>query len=101
VSVPIRCPVCRADNAAGPACRRCRADLSLLFRLEGQRAAALDHARRHALAGDAGRVLREATRAHELRKGEDSRRLLALGHLLARDFAGAWRWYNGIKAGSP
>jgi hypothetical protein len=96
VSEPIRCPVCRADNADGPTCRRCRADLSLLFRLERQRARALEGARRHAQAGDADGVLREAGQAHGLRKGEDSRRLLALGHLLARDFAGAWRWYSAL-----
>ena len=31
----IRCPVCKAENSQGPTCRRCKADLSLLFRLEG------------------------------------------------------------------
>jgi len=94
VSVAIRCPVCRADNHEGPACRRCRADLALLFRLEGQREGALERARRHAQAGEATAALHEARRANHLRQGEDSRRLLALGHLLARDFARAWRLYT-------
>ena len=31
------CPVCRATNDQGPQCRRCKADLGLLFRLEAQR----------------------------------------------------------------
>jgi hypothetical protein len=93
VSEPIRCPVCRADNPEGPSCRRCRADLTLLFRLEGQRERALGQARRYALAGEGAETLREARRAHALRAGEDSRRLLALGHLLSRDFAEAWRRY--------
>jgi hypothetical protein len=101
VSEAIRCPVCRADNREGLACRRCRADLSLLFRLEQRRERALDRARQYALIGEAGGVLREAGRAHELRRGEDSRQLLALGHLLARDFAGAWRLYNRMKTASP
>jgi hypothetical protein len=101
VSEPIRCPVCRADNPEGPSCRRCRADLALLFRLEQQRERALGRARRHALAGEAEASLREARRAHGLRQGEDSRRLLALGHLLSRDFAGAWRWYTRAKVASP
>jgi len=96
VSEPIRCPVCRADNREGPACRRCRADLALLFRLEGQRERALGRARRHARAGEAGELWRQAWRAHRLRAGEDSRRLLALGCLLARDFAGARRWYLAL-----
>ena len=34
----IRCPLCKADNLEGPACRRCKADLSMLFRLEERRA---------------------------------------------------------------
>jgi hypothetical protein len=98
VSEPIRCPVCRADNRDGPACRRCRADLALLFALENQRERALARARRHAQAGEAERVLREARRAHRLRRGEDSRRLLALGCLLEKEFASAWRWY-GLSRG--
>ncbi len=40
------CPVCKAENAAGPACRRCKADLSLLFQLEEQRERTLAAARR-------------------------------------------------------
>ena len=34
----LRCPVCKAENAQGPNCRRCKADLSLLFALEDRRA---------------------------------------------------------------
>jgi len=33
----MQCPVCRAHLEQGPACRRCRADLSELFQLEEQR----------------------------------------------------------------
>ena len=33
----MHCPVCKADNSQGPQCRRCKADLSLLFALEEQR----------------------------------------------------------------
>lgn len=32
----ITCPCCRAANASGPQCRRCKADLGLLFALEEQ-----------------------------------------------------------------
>ena len=33
----MRCPVCKADNALDPACRRCKADLALLVQVETQR----------------------------------------------------------------
>ena len=35
------CPACKADNAQGPACRRCKADLSPLWALEARREALL------------------------------------------------------------
>jgi hypothetical protein len=71
--------------------------LTLLFWLEEQRERALVRARRHVLAGEAVATIRAARRATRLRTGKDARRLLALGHLLSRDFAGAWRWYNRGK----
>jgi hypothetical protein len=45
----IACPVCRAENAERT-CRRCRADLGLLFDLELQRSTDLAQARRLAIA---------------------------------------------------
>ena len=59
----IACPLCRAVNESGPNCRRCRADLSLLFTVDRQRDAALAAALQ-ALAGgrldDARRRLEQA-----------------------------------------
>jgi hypothetical protein len=89
----MRCPVCRADNTEGPQCRRCRADLSLLFAVEDQRRRLLDEAAACAARGDGAETTRAATVAHELRRGADSWRLLAVGRLLGRDFAGAWECY--------
>ena len=40
----MRCPVCKAENADAPQCRRCKADLSLLVALEQRRAQALTSA---------------------------------------------------------
>ena len=37
----MKCPVCRAENDQGPQCRRCKADLALLFTLADQRRSAL------------------------------------------------------------
>jgi hypothetical protein len=83
--------VCKADNGQGPACRRCKADLSLLFRLEGQRAALLAAAAEALRSGRLDEAFGSARQAHALRHGEDSRRLLLLATLLRRDYATAWR----------
>ena len=90
---PIACPVCRASVETGPQCRRCKADLSLLFALEARRDAVLAAARRSLAAGRADAALTLAQGAERLRRGEDARRLIAAAHLLLRDFAAAWRWY--------
>jgi hypothetical protein len=90
----VRCPACRADNTTGPQCRRCRADLSLLFALEDQRLRVLEQAALAARRGDWREVTRLAGQAHDLRRDEDSRRLLALAHLVQRHFAEAWQVYN-------
>jgi len=87
----LRCPVCKADNTQGPLCRRCKADLSLLFALEEQRRQALASARRAAAVGDWHSFRREAEHADRLRRDDETRRLLALAHLLLRDYAGALR----------
>lgn len=91
----MRCPVCRAEVEQGPQCRRCRADLALLFALEDQRRGALETARRRLARGDLDRALGRAAEAHALRRDEESSRLLALLHFLRRDFAAAWQCYQG------
>jgi hypothetical protein len=93
----LRCPVCRADNAGGPACRRCKADLSLLVTLEQERAAALAAARRALLRGQAAEAVRLAERAEGLRHGDDARRLLVAASLLARDYRRAWEVYRRAR----
>jgi hypothetical protein len=97
----MRCPVCRAENPTGPQCRRCRADLSLLFALEEQRGRLLTAAQAALQRGDGGETVRLATAAERLRHGDDAQRLLALGHLLNGDFAGAWESYAGQAAPPP
>ena len=89
----MRCPVCRADNATGPQCRRCRADLSLLFALEDQRAHLLAAAQAAIRRADGAEAVRLAAATRQLRDGDDARRVRALGHLLQRDFAAAWQAY--------
>lgn len=90
----LRCPVCRAEVAQGPQCRRCRADLSLLLALEGQRAQLLMTARERCAQGDATQALQLAHKADDLKSDDDSRRLLATVYLLRRDFGQAWQYYQ-------
>ena len=90
----IRCPACRAENTQGPTCRRCKADLSLLFRLEEQRGRALAEARRLLAAGRTDEADALAGEADWLRSDAESRRLRAMTRFMRRDFAGAWACYQ-------
>src|ERR1041385_8260423 len=93
----MRCPVCKAENNQGPQCRRCKADLSLLFALEEQRGRELDAARRSLAEGRWSRAEAHAAEANWLRRDEESLRLLAVARLFRRDFAGAWRCYRELR----
>lgn len=92
--MPLTCPVCRAANDVGPACRRCRADLTLCFAVESQRAAALAGARAAAAAGERDEALRLAQSATACRGGSDARRLVAALYLLAGNFPAALAAYQ-------
>jgi hypothetical protein len=94
----MRCPVCKADNAPGPQCRRCKADLTVLFDLEDARRARLDAAREHLAQGQLPEGLAAAAEADWLRRDTESRRLLAMARLLNRDYAGAWECYQEAQA---
>ena len=93
----LRCPVCKADNAQGPNCRRCKADLSPLFALEDARRRTLDEARAHAAAGRWSSFLSAASEADRMRSDGQTRRLRAVGLLLTRDFAEAARAARGAS----
>jgi hypothetical protein len=97
--MPLTCPVCRAANDAGPTCRRCRADLSLVVAVEARRAHALAAARVAAGAGRWGEAHAHARRARELRRGAEVEQLLAALALAAGDCAAAWGHYRAAQAG--
>lgn len=62
-----RCPLCRALLHGGDVCRRCRADLALVWRAEQQSAALLGTAMLRLAQGDdaaAARLLRRALVLH-------------------------------------
>jgi hypothetical protein len=99
VSEPLTCPVCRARVEQGPQCRRCRADLSLLFALAEQRGRTLAAASAHAARGEWYEALTLAEGAAALRGGGDVGCLLAVARLLRRDFPGAWQAYREASGG--
>ena len=85
----IPCPCCKASNESGPACRRCKADLGLLFAVDAARTERMHDARRmlgEARYDDALQSLEEAVK---LRRGGDLSRLKAVAFLLKRDFRAA------------
>jgi hypothetical protein len=90
----LRCPVCRAENSTGPACRRCRADLSLLLSVEARREHHLAAARSAVAAGRLDDALEDLARADELRPGPDVCRVRACANLLAGDYAAALADYT-------
>jgi hypothetical protein len=72
-----------------------------LFALEERRASLLAAAQGAAGRGDAAGTVRLVTAAERMRHGDDARRLVALGRLLAGDFAGAWQAYSAGAAVDP
>jgi hypothetical protein len=85
----------------GPQCRRCRADLSLLFTLEDQRGQALHEAYRCFDRGQWEQMRTFAADADSLRRDEESTRLVACAALLCRDFLAAWRAYTSRPQSTP
>ncbi len=94
----MKCPVCRAQVEQGPQCRRCRADLSLLFQLEAQRGRALASAYQALARGQWQRARALVDGVDALRKDDESQRLLAVTSLLERDFARARQGHKGVAA---
>ena len=94
IDMPLPCPVCRAANDQGPTCRRCRADLSLLFALDAQRQARLAVAASAAAQGRLDSAARHADQADAIRHGADVCELQAAVALLRRDFEAAWNAYR-------
>ena len=92
----MRCPVCRAENDEGPQCRRCRADLALMFTLEQQRRQVLNAACHHLITGDVRRARALSEGARALRDDDEARRFGAVSALLCSDFAAAWRAYQEL-----
>ena len=93
---PLTCPCCRAANDTGPACRRCKADLSLLFAVADRRGFLVSEARKLAAQGKYVEALRSLEEAAALRAGDDVNRLTAVVRLLAGQYAVALAAYDGL-----
>jgi hypothetical protein len=92
----LRCPVCKAENNQGPACRRCKADLTLVFALEDRRAATLAEAHACLARGRWEDARSASLTADHLRHDEESKRLLALTALVCGDFHEALRLHRSL-----
>jgi hypothetical protein len=95
------CPACRADNEQKPSCRRCRADLSLLWAIEEERDGLMQSARVSLRRGQTDLALEHLRRARQLRRGTDLEKLEAVAHLLACDFAEALRRHQESRGPLP
>jgi len=92
--VTIKCPACKAPNDTGPNCRRCKADLAVLFQIEDQRHTLIRTAEAAIAASDTRKALAKAQSADQLRRDPESVRLLACASLLRGDYAEALRLYS-------
>jgi hypothetical protein len=90
----MRCPVCRAELNQGPQCRRCKADLALLFSLQEQRDQAICRAYQCLTRGEWKTAEAIAGGVEALRRDAESQRLCAVVKLLKRDFARARQYYE-------
>ncbi len=93
----MRCPVCRAEVEPPGPCRRCRADLSLLFALETKRRRALDASWCCLAAGNFRRARALAAGASALRRDHESRQLQTLCRLMQGNYPAALAEYLLLK----
>lgn len=94
--MPLACPVCKAENAAGPSCRRCKADLTMLFALADSREELLDAARSAYEHGHVADAWQYAVVANEQREDAESLRWSAMLNLVHGNFGEAWRAYRAL-----
>ena len=87
------CPVCKAQNVQDTICRRCRADLSPLCRLDEHQRRLLAEASLNCSRGRWAAAMGLIDVAAELKADEKVRRYQALLSLLLRDYPAAWGAY--------
>ena len=85
----MRCPVCRAAQAWSATCRRCKCDLGLLHSVFAASRQTQVRSLVNLRAGRFSEALQDARHAYELRPSEETKRLLAVCHLLCEDWPAA------------
>lgn len=99
---PVPCPCCKAANPAGPACRRCKADLTLLFAVAAEQEHLVAEAAAHLRAGDGPAAAGLLDRALDLRRTPAALKLRAVAAVASRDYPAAVSWYSAaVRADSP
>lgn len=88
----IACPTCRAENT-DRTCRRCKADLGMLWDLEAQRERRLSEAAEALRRRDWPHAIERAQAALALRAGSDAAGLIACVYLLRGKFHHALEWH--------
>ncbi|HEX4607871.1 MAG TPA: hypothetical protein VH092_06685 [Urbifossiella sp.] len=97
--MPVPCPCCKASNDAGPACRRCKTDLTLLFAADADAAALLAAARDALAAGRYAAAESLADRSAALRRTAAALRARAAARLMSGRFADALAVYHELANG--
>ena len=97
--MPVPCPCCKASNDAGPACRRCKADLALLFAADADAASLLARARDALAAGSFPEAAALADQSAALRRTPDALQVGACARLLSGRFADALAAYHELPKG--
>lgn len=92
----MQCPVCKAENQE-PACRHCKADLSLLFQGQEEYAWRLAESKRCFQNKEYDKAMSHAQSAWELRHHSEAARCLSMGFLEKRDYFQALRYYMLAK----
>lgn len=97
--MPVPCPCCKASNDVGPACRRCKADLSLLFAAAADAESLLARARAALWAGSFDEAAALADRSAAVRRTPDALRVGAAARLMGGRFAAALAAYHDLAPG--
>ncbi|QDU18258.1 hypothetical protein [Urbifossiella limnaea] len=97
--MPVPCPCCKANNDAGPACRRCKADLALLFAADADASRLLAAARAALAAGRVADADALAQQSASIRRTPDALRTRAAARLMSGRFADALAAYHELAEG--
>ncbi len=93
----MECPVCRAENPVGPDCRRCKADLSLLFQVEVQGQLLKQKSCELASTNQWEKARKVAEESLRLQDTEEIRKLISVCHLGQGNFKEALLNYLRIN----